>query len=800
MSEKIEYTPIEAKPRHHASRWRKWTHLALLAAPLIYLAHYSQYPSSLYSLLQGSEPIDNPSQVVLDALSINLASKWSKIYTAEAHLAGTNYGLVQWTADQFERYGLKSTIDEYEVLLSYPDDHALNLVAKDGLVAYKAPLKEDVLKEDKTSGGDGLVPTFLGYAANGNVTAQYVYANYATRDDFRQLKAEGVDVSGKIVIARYGAIFRGLKVKFAQDEGAVGVLLYTDPGDDNGITPANGYEQYPKGPARQESSVQRGSVQFLGGLGSAPGDPTTPGYSSKPGAERQDPHDSIGKIPALPISYREVKPILEKLNGHGHKLGKEWKGGLDGVSYSTGPNKEYTLNLYSKQIYNISTIYNVYGEFEGKNPGEAIIVGNHRDAWIKGGAGDPNSGSAVLIEVARALGRLQKLGYKFKRSIILHSYDGEEYGLVGSTEQGEYFAKKYQKDVVAYINLDVAVSGKHLHLLASPLLNHVLLEVAKQVEYPDKEGTTLYDHYLEERGGKIGNLGLGSDYAVYLDHLGIASVDFGFTGGKGDPVYHYHSNYDSYHWISEYADKGFKFHGATAKYLSLLILRLAERDVIDFKLEDYSYALGTYFNTTLEKVPKSWLDEKVSGDALKDFLGHDEKTSALVKEASQGEYSDHSRYPFMELMSVKQCSMHKVVRFEEDDGEFTVRELLNHTLHELISLQNLTTHFDAHAEQLQEQADHWDSLRFWEKIKLFVLLRVSNKLLHYFERNFLHHDGLDGRPWYRHIVYAGGRYTGYAGQTLPGLLEAIEDHDLGRFVHWLGVVDRTLRRINHEIS
>lgn len=744
----------------------------------------------------------------LKALDTNLAGNWSKIYTAEPHLAGTNYGLVEFTQRKFEEYGLDTEIDTYDILVSYPKEHDLKLLrAEDDKVLYQAPLKEDVLEDDATTSGNDTIPTFLGYAANGNVTAQYVYVNYGSREDFAKLNLLGVEVAGKIVIARYGGIFRGLKVKFAQEAGAVGVLLYSDPGDDQGITPGNGYKQYPEGPARQELSVQRGSVQFLGGVGATPGDPTTPGYASKPGVDRKDPHASIGKIPVLPISYREVKPILAKLNGHGKKaFGKSWEGELDGYDYSIGPNPDVTLNLYNHQDYNITPLWNVYGEIKGEITGEAILIGNHRDAWIKGGAGDPNSGSAVLLEVARALGALKASGFKFKRSIVLASWDGEEYGLLGSTEFGEFAAKRLQKDFVAYLNVDVAATGDILDLEASPILAHVLKKILKHVEHPEDK-RSLFDHFEDDHKGIIRNLGSGSDYTVFLEHLGIPAVDMGFKGNKSSPIYHYHSNYDSYHWMSKYGDPGFKFHNTLAKYLGLLALELSDHQVIDFKLQDVSSDLLKYFNETANLIPKDWFLRQVEGEAVwDDYLNEDPEQLKYLHEMTIGYFEalhklEFPSLPFPEFLVPGQCPHHKSMQMfgSRHHKKATLKDLVHTTVKDLHQLDSISSIFDHASVLLQDEYNNRDSLHWWQKVKLFFQIREHNKHLQYFERNFLHHHGLYEREWFKHIVFASGRFTGYAGQTFPGLREAIEDDDFDRLVHWLGIVSKTIRRISAHL-
>ncbi|KAI5950120.1 VPS70 [Candida jiufengensis] len=777
MDEKINiYKAPKARNNGKGLKWIAWI------SAIGILFYFNLFNISI-SVFSNNSPKLNPEKIVLDSLETNLASNWSKIYTAEAHLAGTNYHLVEWTQEKFQEYGFDTTLDPYEVYLSFPKEHDLKLLNSKGEVVYTAPLKEDVIDEDPTTKGNDTVPTFLGYGANGNVTGQYIYANYGTKKDFELLKENGVDVKGKIVVVRYGGIFRGLKVKFAQDEGAIGVLIYSDPGDDNGITPANGYKQYPEGPARQESSVQRGSVQFLGGEGAAPGDPTTPGYASKPGVERQDPHSSIGKIPVLPISYREVKPILHKLNGYGKSI-QGFKGELDGFNYTTGPSK-YELNLYSLQDFNYTTIWNVYGEIKGEKSNEVIIIGNHRDAWIKGGAGDPNSGSASLVEIARALGDLKKAGHKFKRTIVLNSYDGEEQGLIGSSESGEYFAKKYQKEVVAYLNVDVATSGKNLKLNSSPVLNDLLLETAKKIDYP--EGGSLYEHYTKNHK-YIPTLGSGSDYTVFLEHLGIPSFDLGFSGGKKDPIYHYHSNYDSYHWMEKFGDKGFVYHNVAAKYLALLALELSERELIHFNLNDYAKGLLAYYNETIHKVPKKWLNEKIKSHPKFDL-----KEYNYMKEITSGEFVT----PICKQMQMGITHESEDVNHHHDNR--TLKDLLKHTQKSLKFLANVTEQYDFESQSLQSKFEHKDELPFWKRIKLYLQIKGHNKGLQYFERNFLYSKGLHTRPWFKHIVFASGRYTGYAGQNLPGLNEAIEDGDFDRLVKWLHILDGTVVRVGHHL-
>lgn len=712
------------------------------------------------------------------ALLDNKADEWSKKYTAEAHLPGTNYQLVEWTESKMQEYGFETTIDQYDIYVSYPNEHSLKVLANSTEI-YEASLKEDELKEDETSSGPDLVPTFLSYAANGNVTAEYIYCNFGSVQDFAELKEANVSVEGKIAVMRYGGIFRGLKVKHAQEAGAVGALLYSDPKEDGNITTANGYKAYPKGPARNPSSVQRGSVQFLSTL---PGDPTTPGYASKPGVPRTDPHGSTPKIPVLLISYKEVEPILHHLNGFGEEFGEHWQGALSGYNYSIGPRPGVELNLYSDQIFNITPLWNVYGQIEGVNKEEVIIVGNHRDAWVKGGAGDPNSGSAVLIEIMRALHELSKSGWKPQKTIMFASWDGEEYALLGSTEFGEFLSHKLQKTVVAYLNLDVATTGSILSMGASPLLNSVLRSAAEQLKYPNST-MNLWEHF-KQHNDEIAYLGSGSDYTVFLEHLGIPASDMSFRPAKDGPIYHYHSNYDSYHWMSTYGDPGFVFHNLMAKYLGLVLLELSETETLFFKTQDYAVALSGYFEKAAERIPESWLHRKVHVDTL-------DRNYDFNQELSNLKSSKHMLGYALGETSRTCGRKHKPI---------AVAELIDEVKKELESFSVLSTSFDDYVLKLLYYWEHKEDLWWWDRIKLHYKIIAVNKRLKYLERNFLHCEGLKDRSWFKHIIFASGRYTGYKGQTLPGLQEAIEDDDFESGVKWLEVIWKAVRRVDAQLD
>ena len=386
----------------------------------------------------------------------------------------------------------------------------------------------------------------------------------------------------------------------------IGCVIFSDPSDDGNMTEAKGVAAYPNGPARNPTTVQRGSVQFLSIY---PGDPTTPGYASKQDSPRADKSNSVPHIPSLPISWLDAQPILQALNGFGTS-GAEvnrtgWVGAIPGVNYSTGVGAGASLSLSNVMEDKYNAIWDVVGIINGTNQDEVLIIGNHRDAWIVGGAADPNSGSAVLIELAKAFGKLMETGWKPTRTIVLCSWDAEEYGLVGSTEWVEEFIPWLKTAAVSYLNIDVAVSGPWPDISATPDLHAIAIETMKKVIYPipGSSHQTMYDVWRNV-SGEVGVLGSGSDYTAFL-HRGIASIDMGAGGGPTDPIYPYHSNYDSYHWMSTFGDPGFHTHKAMGQYLTLLAYRLASDTVLPLEPAGYVSELKTYLTELGETIASS---------------------------------------------------------------------------------------------------------------------------------------------------------------------------------------------------
>jgi N-acetylated-alpha-linked acidic dipeptidase len=544
--------------------------------------------------------------------------------TAEPHVAGTkeDYATAIYVRDQMQKFGLAAEIKEYQVWLNYPKtDPIVELLAPR---REKLSVREAILKEDPSSSNPKITPLFNGYSASGDVTAPLVYANYGLPPDYEALGKAGVDVKGKIVIVRYGNSFRGVKAKVAQDQGAIGCIIYSDPADD-------GYMQgdvYPTGPWRPVAAGQRGSVQFLF---SHPGDPLTPGKPSIPGVPRLKPEeatDDVPSIPVQPLAYDEARKLIQPLKGPVRPSG--FQGGFP-FPYHVGGTEAVRVHLKTDMDYQTRTLWDVVARIDGGPEKDRwVVMGNHRDAWVFG-AVDPNSGSTAMLEVARGFGQLLKNGWKPRRTIILCSWDGEEYGLIGSTEWAEENAAELQQKAVAYLNVDVAVSGPNYSASSVPSLWKLIRAITREVKDP-KTGKTVYqqwqDRAREQRPeaeadsnaeARIGPLGSGSDYTPFLQHLGIPATDMGFGGDYGV----YHSAYDSFYWMSHFGDPDFVYHVAAAQLWGTMAMRLADADGLPFDYTDYSNQLREFFNEDVRAAKRhnigNAFDEKAMNVALQEF-------------------------------------------------------------------------------------------------------------------------------------------------------------------------------------
>jgi N-acetylated-alpha-linked acidic dipeptidase len=660
---------------------------------------------------------------------------WMQFLSAHPHHVGSPHDKAnaEYMANLFLTWGYQVEIASYHVLFPTPKTRLLELT---GSKPFKAKLRESALKEDRTSGQlSEQLPTYNAYSADGDVTAQLVFVNRGIPADYEELERMGVDVKGKIVIARYGGSWRGIKPKVAYEHGAVGCIIYSDPEDD-------GYTQgdvYPEGPFRRSDGVQRGSVMDMPVY---PGDPLTPGIGATKEAKRLDRKDAVTimKIPVIPISYEDALPLLQSLGGQ--TVPASWRGSLP-ITYHVGPSKD---NVHLKLEFNwdIKPLYNVIAKMPGREfPDEWIIRGNHHDGWVNGAA-DPLAGMVAVMEEARAVAELVKKGFVPKRTIIYCGWDGEEPALLGSTEWAEDHQQELKQKAVLYINSDgngrgfIGASGSHtLETFFNEVTNDVKdpqtgvsireRKYANAVVNADKSAKAkmLGNKYI-----KLGALGAGSDYSPFLQHLGIASINLGFGGeNRGGE---YHSIYDSYDLFVRFKDPGFQYGVALAKTAGRVTLRFANAEVLPFDFNTFYRTVNEYTTEVKSLLESTRTETETENRIIK------EKLYDLAKDPKQIYKSPSLKetVPFLDFSSLENALMQL-----KDSADVFQR---------------------AYSRSLQLPASRQKEL---------------NNLLFQAERSLIYVNGLPRRPWYKHEIYAPGYYTGYGVKTLPAIREAIEQRN-----------------------
>ena len=649
--------------------------------------------------------------------------------TSEPHMAGTDASrrVAEWLRDQYRSYGFDSEIITYRALVPQPAEVKLELVdpEKKELASPEQPFEWDRDTYNKSA-----VTGFNAYSPSGDVTAPVVFVNYGAPADYRDLESLGVSVEGKIVLARYGRNYRGIKARLAEERKAAGLLIYSDPADD-------GYsagDPYPRGPWRPMSSIQRGSILYTEIY---PGDPLTPGEAATENAHRLAPAgaQSLPRILTLPINAQDAAVILPHLGGL--QAPRTWQGGLP-FTYHLGPGQA-TVHLKLVMDYQQRTLYDVISRLRGANNDEWVVLGNHHDAWVYG-AVDPSSGTSVMLETARALGELTRSGWRPRRTVVIGEWDGEELGLLGSTEWVEGHLAELQSKAVAYINSDVGVAGPNFTSSAVPSLKEFVREAAREVTDP-RSGRNVYEVWKEriERrqagsGGTarseplaspgeevpLGSLGAGSDFCPFLDHAGIPSMDVGSGGDYGV----YHSLYDDFYWMKHFGDPSFAYHAEMARILGTLALRFTEADVLPFDYDAYAEEI-----------------ERSVGDLEK-----------LAKEAGESR---------VDLKPVT-------------DGSAAFTAAAGRATRALQALASAPPD-PAHLKQL-------------------------NRSLVSVEQALLAPDGLIGRSWYKHTIYAPGAYAGYAAVVMPGVSEAFERHDAATAQHEATALAAALERASARLD
>ncbi|HXS56972.1 MAG TPA: transferrin receptor-like dimerization domain-containing protein [Hanamia sp.] len=638
----------------------------------------------------------------------------------------------EYILSQFKQWGWDAEIEMFHVLFPTPKTRVLEMTSP---TSYKAILKEPALKEDATSGQAGQLPTYNAFSADGDVTAPLVFVNYGLPQDYEVLDRMGIDVKGKIVIAKYGHSWRGTKPKIAQEHGAIGCIIYSDPMGDGYMAG----DVYPKGPFKNEFGVQRGSVMDMVIY---PGDPLTPGVGATEDAKRLDRLQAANllKIPVLPISYHDAKPLLEALDGP--NVPNDWQGGLP-FAYHVGPGK---TKIHLKVAFNwdIVPCYDVIAKIKGsKFPDEWVIRGNHQDAWVNG-ASDPVSGLSSMLEEAKSIGVMMKNGWKPDRTLVYCAWDGEEPGLLGSTEWLETHQKELQQQAVVYINSDNNERG-FLYAEGSHALEPLMDEIAKTVMDP-QTNVSLFERakaheavtaanldarkkVADEKELKLGAMGSGSDYSSFIQHAGIPALNLGF-GGEGNGG-EYHSIYDSYDNYIRFKDPGFHYGLALAQTAGHAVLRMANADVLPFDFTHLYKTIDGYSNELVSLVTQTREATEVENQIIISggYAAGEDPTKKFISPKIKADV------PYLDFSP----------------------------------LQNAL-------EALKKSADSLKVI-FQNKEKTAGASDSFNKALYQAEQQLLSETGLPRRPWYQHTIYDPGFYTGYGVKTMPGIREAIEQRE-----------------------
>lgn len=659
-------------------------------------------------------------------------------YTSHIHWAGDAHAL-EYTINELSMLGFTPKLEEYHTWLNEPVKTEVTLWDQNHLL-YNASMTEDYISEGEDNESFKKVFGFHGFSANGTVRSEYVYCNYGTIEDYEHLLSHNVKLEGKIHVIRYGTIMKGIVVKNAETFGALGAILYTDSFDDGLITENNGYKPYPEGPARHESSIERGSVLLVD---SVAGDPTTPEYSSKhKDVKRLNSSSNLPTIPSVPMSEREIAPLLKLLNGNGIQW--ETKGNVKGFQYFSGPSDAgVSCRIVNEQKYLTKEITNVVIEIPGILKEQEVIIGNHRDSWTSGGAGGPNSGSSILLEIARGFSALHQKGWKPLRTIKLISWDGGEQGMLGSTEYGEYHRESLSKGTVAYFNLDLGVIGSKLNIKANPLLNELIVRSSKRTLFKEDPEVTLYDYWKESSNATIDILGAGTDFAVFQNNLGIPSIDFSFDRDpKKDAVHQFHSSYDSFEWMKTFVDPDFSLHSTMAMFVGVSTLSLTENELLGFKTHEYMIEISKYYKTLYSNISEVFPNDEM-------------------------------------IMTLK-------------DNLVDLLELL--TTHTTLDFDAMV---DFVREQTQQDYPWWE----WNK-KLVILTRLisTNSKLRKLDRYFITDEGLKGRPFMKHSIFAPDKQTGYQGDVLPGLHEALLSENRQECIYWLETLLTQLDKISSLLT
>jgi N-acetylated-alpha-linked acidic dipeptidase len=687
-----------------------------------------------------------------------------RIFTAEPHVAGSkrNNELAEYIRDEWKKQGLEDVIiRQYDVYGTNPKSASLEMLAP---VHYQAVLREPPLPGDDDSKNPAISGAWSGMSISGEVTAPVVYAHAGNPEDYDLLRKNGISVKGKVVLVRYSNpySYRGFKALTAQREGAAAMLVYSDPQED-------GYKKGkvdPDGPWGPEYHIQRGAItyDFM-----VPGDPTTPGWASVPGAKHIPIEDAVSapKIMAMPLSWHDAKPLLENLDGP--VAPDSWQGAL-GFPYHLGGEKE-KVHLKIEMSNGLQPYYVVEGRIRGSElPDEWVVMGNHRDAWVFGGV-DPSSGTASMMELTRSLGQLLREGIRPRRTLVICSWDGEEIGLTGSTEWGEQFADELRAKAVAYINVDEATSGPNFHGQAVASLAPMLVEASRTLQ--DPSGKSLYEAWkataakekeegtqssqMNSSGVSDGQLadtriGSGSDHTVFLNFVGMPVIGLQFDGDYGV----YHSAYDDFYWMNHFGDPGYKYHTLMSQLWGVTALRLANADLLPFDFASYAANIRAFVDDLATKNKDVIATNHEPASKNNPVI-----LSEVSAPRSGADTQSKDPVPARTTTGPEGSFHHGLV-----SGSPTAPTSLD-----LTAVRKSIDNFESAGKKLNDSLTRQLSAGNVDPKRAFTL----NHGMMQVERNWLNPDGIPGRPWFKHILY-GARFT-YAHLELPGLTEAFEKQD-----------------------
>ena len=730
---------------------------SLLIAILLTSAHFIVTGQTLtgFSQVNGERHIEAEKNFDGYLRAENLDS-WMKKLSSKPHHLGSPFGKesAEFIRDRFIDWGYEAEIETFHVLFPTPRVRVLEMTSPK---KFRAKLAEPSLREDATSGQKALLPVYNCWSADGDVTGELVFVNYGLPEDYDHLEGLGIDVKGKIVIAKYGRSWRGIKPKVAEERGAIGCIIYSDPQED-------GYFQgdvYPKGAYKNESGAQRGAVIDLP---VAPGDPLTPGYPSTENAKRINRTDAVNllKIPVLPISYGDALPLLQALSGP--VAPPHWRGALP-ITYHIGPGQAQ-VHLKLEFNWNIVPCYNVIAKMKGSDyPDQWVLRGNHHDAWVFG-ASDPVSGVVAMMEEARAIGELAKTGWKPRRTLVYCAWDAEEPGLIGSTEWAEAHSDELREKAVAYINSDGNARG-FLYAGGSHTLESLITEIAREVIDPQTKisvlersksihavnapNTKLKMDALNKKNVVLGALGSGSDYTPFIQHLGVPSLNLAY-GGEGNGG-EYHSVYDSYDHYIRFKDPAFDYGILLAKTAGRATLRLANADRLPFDFKSFHRTVNNY----LTEVTDELNNMREATSAENQMIAENRFSAAADPTRTFIPPQKKQPVPYLDFSPLQNA---------------------------LAELESVSELFSDSAKLENIEPEHLSDL---------------NTILYRCEQELLTDGGLPRRPWYRHTIYAPGYYTGYGVKTLPGIREAIEQRNWDEARQQIEITSRAITSYTSRI-